>query len=168
MLSISGGHFCANATDSRYIAVIYDTIVHTAQQLQWLNFGEICTHEKHPISSPVRGELWGIFHISRPWAQRVTQILTLWLLYCVQHRVLFGPRYFGSTFYCWVWTRLQREASFIYLIGFISRWKHSIYNDKTTELVNYKTYTEKLNTILRILSLTIKHCYSIPGINDAS
>ena len=37
--------------DSQYIAVIYHTIMHTAQQLQWY-FGQICTHERHSIPSP--------------------------------------------------------------------------------------------------------------------
>ena len=35
--------------ESRYIAVIYDTIVYTAQQLQWKDFGQIFTHKRHPI-----------------------------------------------------------------------------------------------------------------------
>ena len=34
--------------DSRYIVVTYDTIVRKAQQLQRWNFGQICTHERHP------------------------------------------------------------------------------------------------------------------------
>ena len=38
--------------DSRYIAVIYDAIMHAAQQLQWYNFGQICTHERHRIPLP--------------------------------------------------------------------------------------------------------------------
>ena len=37
---------CNSCTiDSRYIAFIFDTIVHTAQQLQWQNFGHLC----HPL-----------------------------------------------------------------------------------------------------------------------
>ena len=38
--------------DSQYIAVIYYTIVHTAQKLQWWNFTQIYTHERHTIPHP--------------------------------------------------------------------------------------------------------------------
>ena len=31
---------------------MYDTISHTAQQLQWQNFSQIFTHERHPIPRP--------------------------------------------------------------------------------------------------------------------
>ena len=46
--------------NSRYIAVIYDVIMHTAEQLQWQNFGQIYTHERHPYLA-LTGELWDVF-----------------------------------------------------------------------------------------------------------
>ena len=33
-------HIVTITLDSRYITVIYNTILHTAQQLQWQNFGQ--------------------------------------------------------------------------------------------------------------------------------
>ena len=41
-----------NTIDPRYIVGIYNTIVHITQQLQWWNFGDICTNERHPIPRP--------------------------------------------------------------------------------------------------------------------
>ena len=41
-----------SAVDSQYIAVMFDMIVHTAQQLQWWIFGQIRTHERHTIPPP--------------------------------------------------------------------------------------------------------------------
>ena len=37
---------------SMYHGYTYDMIMYTAQQFQWWNFGQICTHERHPIVSP--------------------------------------------------------------------------------------------------------------------
>ena len=39
----------ANTINCRYIAAIYNTIVHTAQILQWQILVKLCTHERHPI-----------------------------------------------------------------------------------------------------------------------
>ena len=38
--------------DCWYIEVVYDAMLHTAQQSQWWNFRLISTHELHPIPRP--------------------------------------------------------------------------------------------------------------------
>ena len=53
----------ADTIDSRYIAVMYDTIVQTVQQLQWMNFSQICTHEMSPQISPLRAS-YGVFFVN--------------------------------------------------------------------------------------------------------
>ena len=46
--------------DSRYIAVIYNTIVHTTQQSQWYNFGQTLHSGTTPHTSP----LWASYGVS--------------------------------------------------------------------------------------------------------
>ena len=54
-------------TNYRYIAVIYNMIVHTAQQLQWQKFGQTL----HWLTTSLMGELWGIFRDSfKEWYPR--------------------------------------------------------------------------------------------------
>ena len=43
-----------NTIDSRYIAVIYNTIINTGQQLQWYNFGQTLRSRTTPHTSPSR------------------------------------------------------------------------------------------------------------------
>ena len=56
-------HVCDYAylvLDSRYIAIIYDTMVHAARQFQRYDFGRVCTQERHPVPR-LLDELWVVF-----------------------------------------------------------------------------------------------------------
>ena len=78
--------------DSRYIMVIYGTIAHTGQQLQWYNFGQICTHERHPIPCPY-GEVWGVFHelYEEKWPRHIKSAQ-----YWTKSRVVSGFRHLDT------------------------------------------------------------------------
>ena len=49
--------------DSRYIAVIYNTIVHTAKPLQWQNFSHTLQTQNTPHTSPLRAS-YGVSFVS--------------------------------------------------------------------------------------------------------
>ena len=56
------GCVCVNANVSvcRYNAIQHSKILHTSLRWLGLNTNKILDHRRHPIASPITGELWGV------------------------------------------------------------------------------------------------------------
>ena len=61
---------------SRYIAVIYSTTVHTAQQLEWLDFGQTLCSRMTPYNWPLRAR-YGVSFVSsfEKWSRYIERAL---------------------------------------------------------------------------------------------
>ena len=56
---------CKRTLDSPYITIVYGTIVHSAQQLQWWNLGQISTHDRYPTLRLYRRGMWCLSWVIR-------------------------------------------------------------------------------------------------------